>query len=600
MFSLGGLSMMLIQVRQQCFKLLQSVIFAIIIIMVNQAFAATGTVTISGPNSITIPLNSSFLVSGTYVLSSDPPASGNAICWDGSAPTYVSYIRGGKAPRLTYNIHGWARYTIDNIGTGYTVADLIAYDGGSTIIGKTTGFQFRVSTNNMALGSTHTVKVYLEDYGMGLCPVYPFFMDIQRGPVFASASIRFTIGYPKPPTINIALAKPAITPCDAESGTITVTSNDPTPNGGTVTLTFPDGSSTSAPFAGKTATLTFADFGLPSGYLDGGAHPPGASLTFTANVTTAAGNTATSTATANVVAGGLSVTVKPAKNILLPWIHNSREASFAGRYSTPVDIQVSQNGIPIIGANVSTIVKMVPGTETYGMHDHGAVDGANKPTGTMMPAAGTTTIGGMFTTQYHTSQFAGQDTIEATASYQGCTGKGISAAITAQVPQLAPIQIPAGSNHQFVGGTCEHYGGYTPWKPGKTTACGGATGSSNQYISTAVQGSFYKLLNEFSRLYPGIGMYINDASLEFGGMFDVNGGWCTSCSKGHSTHRLGYDVDFALKDTSAPSGPPVANRNLEPKLDRLRKKNNALFKNMSIQLHPTPADPDHLHIWFIR
>jgi len=294
----------------------------------------------------------------------------------------------------------------------------------------------------------------------------------------------------------------------------------------------------------------------------------------------------------------LKVTVNPTKKTLLPWIKNSRETSFAGRYTTPVDIQVTQAGAPVIGASISTVVKMVSGTETYGKHDHGAVDGANKPTGTMMPAVGATATGGVFTTQYHTSQFAGQDTIEATASYQGCTGKGISAAITAKVPQLVPIKIPAGSRHQFVGGTCQHYGGYTPWKPNKTAACGGMTGASNQYISTAVQGTFYKLLNEFSKLYPGVGMYINDASLQFGGMFDVNGGWHTGSN--HSTHRLGYDVDFALKDTSAPAGSPVANRNLESRLKALLKAKPRLRDSVKVQLHPTPAKPNHLHIWFIR
>ncbi|MDQ6953837.1 MAG: hypothetical protein Q9M20_00135, partial [Mariprofundaceae bacterium] len=60
------------------------------------------------------------------------------------------------------------------------------------------------------------------------------------------------------------------------------------------------------------------------------------------------------------------------------------------------------------------------------------------------------------------------------------------------------------------------------------------------------------------------------------------------------------DVDFALKDTSAPAGSPVQNRNVEGHLKDLFKGNPSLRKDMNVQLHPTPVTPNHIHIWFIR
>lgn len=66
-----------------------------------------------------------------------------------------------------------------------------------------------------------------------------------------------------------------------------MTVTDPIPNGGTVVLTLPDGSTRESAFSGTGATLPFADFGMPNGY--SGVHKPGDVLNFTADVTTAAG-----------------------------------------------------------------------------------------------------------------------------------------------------------------------------------------------------------------------------------------------------------------------------------------------------------------------
>ncbi|MDX8407135.1 MAG: hypothetical protein R8L58_01995 [Mariprofundaceae bacterium] len=304
---------------------------------------------------------------------------------------------------------------------------------------------------------------------------------------------------------------------------------------------------------------------------------------------------------------GLSVTVTPTCTAVYPFLNNSRRSYFPNKYSTPVNVSVNLNNTPVSGASVATQVKMVAGTETYGGHDHGATDGANKPTGAFLTPSGATNAAGIFTTTYKASEFSGQDEITATASFNGCTGTSPPVVITSKIPGLIPITLPAGSPHQFVGGRCEHLGGYTPWNPGKTAACSGTTGTSNQYINSSISQTFYDFLNEYTLLH-GAGLYINDASLKFGGMFDVNGGWCTACS--HSTHRIGVDMDFALKDSSAsvtglPTDFPVVWKNIvrnNSDVKPIVSKNGSMIKiitpKISYQQHSVGTPNAHVHIFF--
>jgi hypothetical protein len=64
-------------------------------------------------------------------------------------------------------------------------------------------------------------------------------------------------------------------------------------------------------------------------------------------------------------------------------------------------------------------------------------------------------------------------------------------------------------------------------------------------------------------LYPVL--YLNDASLEWGGLFDVNGNWQTGY---HSKHRMGRVID--IRANTAPGAMPEGNfikfRNLAAKI----------------------------------
>lgn len=72
--------------------------------------------------------------------------------------------------------------------------------------------------------------------------------------------------------------------------------------------------------------------------------------------------------------------------------------------------------------------------------------------------------------------------------------------------------------------------------------------SKNHYLT----GAAIAKLKDFAKAYqeivnPGAKLYLNDASLEWGGLFDVGGNWATP----HAGHRRGVGLDIR----AANSGP---------------------------------------------
>ena len=570
-------------------------------IMSNQVFAATGTVTINGPSTINVTPNSKINVSGTYLLSSDntPTGSSPAACvfppgtniyFNGSYPgTFVPTISGSSGGGFVkYRIHATAKIAIDGKTFWWGLGDLIThvtpYQG--TAIGKVTPFSFSLtpsdltSTSNipMTIGTTHTITVYLEDLYMGVCKIAGRWVtDTNRGSRFASATLNFKIIDPKP-TISITLGNTSPTACEAQTATINVTSNDPTPNGGTVTLTFPNGTTASAAFAGKSAILTLADFGLPNGYLDGGAHPAGSTLNFTASVTTAAGQTASATATAHVVAGGLMVTVKPTNTVVEPTLPIRRKKGQNGTNQTPVTITVkNKTSQPIDGANIALTVERA--STKFGGHDHDAttVSSSIRPLGTVSSVVSQGQ--GVYTTTYTASEFAAQDTIRAKVDFQGCSANAVSSFITARLFGLSWLQISA--PHVAIGGTVAHHGPNNKGNP--------STPDNNHWVTLKTNNTMSYLMTLYSLTY-GAGLYINDASLPFGGKFDVNGNWSGS----HSLHRRGIDLDIRLYDTAN----TAANETVKANFKALELQYPELEPLISYKIHSKKTINRHLHIYF--
>jgi len=393
------------------------------------------------------------------------------------------------------------------------------------------------------------------------------------------------------PSVNITLDKPTVTACEAETGSLTV--NDPSGQNGMVTLTLPDASTQSFTYTGG------APAPIPFSYAV--SEPVGSILNFSATATSNAGKTSNqpATATANVVAGGLNVTVQPAKTVIEPTLNNLRKwMQKAGANKTPITITVNANSQPVSGASIS--LKTQLGAGNFGGHDHGA-DPANAK---LKPLGITTAVidnnDGTYTTTYTASMFASEEKVVADVSFRGCTGSATSSVITSKLQNLQKIVLPAGGLHSFVGGTCQHYGADTPWKDYDPTtpnirdplpaSC--QQSDNNHYLTAYRAGLLDRLLKLYEQRW-GAGLYINDASLKFGGAFDTNGDWTYMP---HSNHRLGLDVDIALKDTSIPLMTLPTSAGMDVVENRLRLAIKELAPEILHEIEIQRHSGNHLHI----
>ncbi|MDQ7057034.1 MAG: hypothetical protein Q9N62_00635 [Ghiorsea sp.] len=431
----------------------------------------------------------------------------------------------------------------------------------------------------MALGD-HTLKVYLQDQYSVRC-----FRGSEKpidGGIVAAQTLNFTVLGATPPTISIALDKQSYVPCEAQNAIVSVTSNDPTPNGGTVTLTLPDGSTASAPFAGKTATLTFADFGMPNGYT--GTHKPNDILTFTADVTTAAAGTASATTQANIIAGGLTITMTPNTAIIEPELQprtNVEPPQLLSARSQDIQISVTDPlGSNVVAATVKAVVELVPGTETFGGHDHGAT---SRPVSSLGTTSAVTETNGIYNTTYSSSIYASKAQIRVTATDPNsqCTGEFVSQPFVSELGGLFQVNTTV-APHTLVGGTCNHHG---PSDKGIAIAC--TSPNNNHYLRQTSLNRLIKLQQAYATKYPSRGgLRINDASLPKGGKFEVFTLWGPDWVS-HKTHRRGVDVDIGTVDTNSV--------NIVTK-DELKTLNRDAPVKLFRDIHDESAK-NHLHIY---
>jgi len=560
------------------------------------SYGATGTVLITSPVQTTFPVGKAFSMIGTATLNTDTVPTGKVAMPSCLPDATTASVSPTYFENLYYQVSAELRYSFDGIDQGL-VSRFAPRD-----IGKQQKFNVVIRQYQMT-GGVHTAKVFLRDiYGAACNSFRRPWPWAEPGDVFAIATYKFTVTQPTL-TITMTLNKTSLTPCDAETGTIKVTSNDPTPNGGTVTLTFPDGSTASAAFAGKTAILTFADFGLPNGYT--GAFTPSSVLTFTADVRTAAGYTASSSATANVIAGGLTVTMTPDTATVEPWLQD-RSISFmqggkkvTNKKNQSVQARTQNIQIDVIGplgsirgAQVQAMLEMYPGAETFGGHDHG-ING--RPLSTLGSLSPVKEVNGKYNTTYTSSIYASKARIRITASdpYSQCTGTHVSAPFVAKVGGLVQFNTALGIN-ALVGGTCNHHG----LSDNKKLSLSCTQPNNNHYLTQASLNKLIKLQQAYAKNYPNRGgLRINDASLPYGGKFEAYNSnlWTLAvASAGHKTHRRGLDVDIGNRDTyDIPGKPPytVTARGMR----KLNERNNG---ELFAALKDESATANHLHIYF--
>ena len=175
--------------------------------------------------------------------------------------------------------------------------------------------------------------------------------------------------------------------------------------------------------------------------------------------------------------------------------------------------KVTQNGTPIAGKSVSYKLTAKAGPDG---HDHSNLFA--KPVGSV--AAGVTNAAGELRSAYLPSEFSGIYTLEATCG--GCSNKA-TLDVVVRVPDLVELMAdtdrpPA---YTLVGETPAH--------------------SKNHLFTVSGREALRQLIERMSVLgwsNPGI----NDASLAWGGRFDIGAGWGGS----HAGHREGEEVDISF------------------------------------------------------
>lgn len=187
--------------------------------------------------------------------------------------------------------------------------------------------------------------------------------------------------------------------------------------------------------------------------------------------------------------------------------------------------KVTRDGQAVLGRAIT--YRLVPKAAGDG-HEHGLRD---KPTGSIVGGVakasgeflgGTTNAAGEVKLPYLPSEFSGVYTLE--VSCLGCSNKA-ALDITVRVPDLVALgpdtQLPA--RYALIGETTTHPG--------------------NHYFSKAANQALLGLIRTFQGPELNWGeLGINDASLVWGGRFDIGANWAGS----HHEHLEGAEVDISF------------------------------------------------------
>ena len=237
-------------------------------------------------------------------------------------------------------------------------------------------------------------------------------------------------------------------------------------------------------------------------------------------------------------ATALEVRVDDENEILLS-VHTEAASVFpqrtGGDVSTTVTVQALKENEPVEGVSVSLQVKTVPNS---GGHEHNG----ERVTGTLENISGVTNENGVFTTAFTSSEIAGEEWIVASSSQT--SGKD-SAKIIIMVDEL--IEFPEGEDYSLTGANGAHPNNHYIYNESpKDNLIDAATDFSNASWNTSGD------------------MYLNDISLKWGGLFDLNNNW--NSARGHRSHRTGKDIDvenLVIQDTTVTVTHPITNEERE-------------------------------------
>ena len=186
-----------------------------------------------------------------------------------------------------------------------------------------------------------------------------------------------------------------------------------------------------------------------------------------------------------------------------------------------------EGSTPKAGVAVTFKVDVVPMTGGHGHHD------ANRPKGSV-PASGVTDANGEIKLTFRASEVAGSHNI--TATCDSCSNKTADKKVDVRVPDLAPI---APNPPKNADGSYQYT--FTAVDPGHVGSSGGRQ-RGEYYLTAEAASNLDVLISNFAEEGWGI-VGLNDASLNWGGLYDLKNNW----SSPHSEHRVGEEIDISFK-----------------------------------------------------
>lgn len=266
----------------------------------------------------------------------------------------------------------------------------------------------------------------------------------------------------------------------------------------------------------------------------------------------------------------------PQLQITLTGQTETRPAGTGGIATVEITAKVTSGGQPKPGIAVGFSVAVQAQT---GGHAHGDGGTLPRPKGNLDKTSGITDTNGEIKLRFTAPAPSGIHVVTAKCAPAGCASEATHQ-VTVRVPDLMPIPADSQTPARYV------LVGQLPQHP------------SSHFVTQAGWGVLNQLIRTFARLGWGqVG--INDASLQWGGMFDIEGKWLERymnnrgkwVTGGHAEHRNGEQVDISF---ARPASVSMA----------LRKKafdevctNDRTPLSPDILWHQTDGYAPHFHIY---
>ncbi len=141
---------------------------------------------------------------------------------------------------------------------------------------------------------------------------------------------------------------------------------------------------------------------------------------------------------------------------------------------------------------------------------------------------------GKIVLEYTAPEFSGKFEVTAKSTTEQGEDKD---ELTVKVPELT--ELGASSYYELVGTPDNHKGTNDPCRDASSLR---SLHFQNHYGTVKLLQAIQNIAAAYAQFHPGIRLRINDMSLEYGGLFDINNNWQTP----HRGHRIGENADIAF------------------------------------------------------